>query len=491
MSERIHAGLAEHDLSWQVARQDATPTPTLRSPSSTSDRPQPTQPLLFNNPSDLNMCTPALVSWVYTIIDDSDVSLSINNIDVPQGPPPTSTTTSTSPMTITRIGPRQNPTVPSVNRYLATVKAGSMNYSWPQVNVPQGWYQFAGALFPAGDTDPTQLVKSRRFFVSGGDTACLMASSSAPFSNPTSRPSTMGSASKVRTGAIVGGVIGGAAFLIVIVIALVYACTGRRARWSRRKDSDGSWGGLKSMDSQKSFTANRPFAAAVSRASGGSVDTGGKPPHSSVEDILASQEKVVPPTPPAAVAQSPKNSSYAIGVHPLPYNNRRASLHATYRGPSPNTGGDKYDIEFSPFNVPTREGSRPRANTLTSVHARSASSRQSPDREPPPMPSTPTRRDAFAGRVDYVELEPMSAADIGQPTKRAKTPRKPVKYDSLDSSDTPASSYNGSSILDVGSPSSPSVLSSLSNAHSADASFLPKPVHYLIPDMPPPRSARR
>ncbi|KAI0062700.1 hypothetical protein BV25DRAFT_1915839 [Artomyces pyxidatus] len=130
-----------------------------------------------------------------------------------------------------------------------SVDSSSGNYTWPSVDVPQGWYQMQ-AILP---NSTTTITISAPFFVTNGtNTSCIRAAddtpssfnitSTSPSSSPTSSTVSISSSSSAvsairsshsHAGGIAGGVFGGIACLSMVLAALAYRIRRRRQSQAR------------------------------------------------------------------------------------------------------------------------------------------------------------------------------------------------------------------------------------------------------------------
>lgn len=116
--------------------------------------------------------------------------------------------------------------------------ATANNYTWPGVNVPQGWYQLLATVQGVLQTP------SSSFFVQNGtNVGCVpqFASSTTSPVSGTTRPSASNSAvvaassGHSHAGAIAGGVIGGIAFCAAALIAFLFWLSRRRSRGGQHR----------------------------------------------------------------------------------------------------------------------------------------------------------------------------------------------------------------------------------------------------------------
>jgi hypothetical protein len=234
----------------------ATPVST-----SSSAAPASTSPSFVWHPvGEMFTCGQTNVRWIYTGTS-SPLTLNITNINVTQQAPlssigPSSTSSSASAVAVSAtssaLARRQfngygGSYLPSVNEFLiAGIDPAANNFTWTNVNVPQGWYQIFA------NVQNTVQATSASFYVQNGtNTNCVPqyaagvpvpstgadSSSTSPVPVATGSPSSAQS-SHSHAGAIAGGVVGGLA-LLGVVIALFICFARRRSRGTRLRDEDG------------------------------------------------------------------------------------------------------------------------------------------------------------------------------------------------------------------------------------------------------------
>ncbi|KAF7365658.1 hypothetical protein MVEN_00439400 [Mycena venus] len=156
---------------------------------------------VFNPIAEMTTCKPAVITWTYNG-GELQLTLSITSIVATSG----GDQSLTEPVTGTPIDPSQL----------------EGTYTWPMVNVAQGWYHITGNFPSAG------FVESASFYVlNGTDTSCLRAGAVSIASSATSNTWSSTSAgpsgtsvssstapnsspkSKLYRGAIAGGALGG------------------------------------------------------------------------------------------------------------------------------------------------------------------------------------------------------------------------------------------------------------------------------------------
>lgn len=208
-----------------------TATPAS-STTSSSASPSASPAFVFVTPGEMHTCGLNPIQWQYTG-PSASLSINITNINVTQQAPLASSTTtsvtsatsassvSTSTLSTTVVQRRQysgygGSYLPSINVPVGTqLNPTANNYTWPGVNVPQGWYQLLATVQGVLQTS------SSAFFVQNGTSVgcipqyAVSSTSGVPVS--TSSPShsaivAAASGHHSHAGAIAGGVIGGIAF---------------------------------------------------------------------------------------------------------------------------------------------------------------------------------------------------------------------------------------------------------------------------------------
>ncbi|KAH7924372.1 hypothetical protein BV22DRAFT_512659 [Leucogyrophana mollusca] len=445
----------------------ATSTASSSSPSTTAAS------LAFNAISNMTTCTSANISWVYT------------------GP------AATIQLAVTNISVTQQDSSQTFIQDLVDTDALAESWAWPTVNVSQGWYAIQG--FTSGSYISTQ---SASFFVSNGtNTNCLSTSPSS--SMPASAASTVTASSapsqKNNTSAIVGGVVGGIVGVAIIALLGVLWLMRRRRRPSRGggdRRSVGRWGSLTSNSSHvnpggsaRDLTSNHyhghtasagemlpPLVADKSVAStpGGSNED----VDSLRDEKLLSRNSLPPPSPFDNIVDAP-----------LPYRGNRSS---TYSLQTPSVAGCSHARASSvrtSNNGLEEQAQRLRSSMDGSLFLRTE--RLSMPASPGAIIRTPTS--PARARDDYPPfpspISPVARSNSG--TRR--TPRKPVPYydpSELQSSSHETPTLDTHSTLTTAGESSQSGTEAFTSQTelSHKASFgSNRPVHYLIPDMPPPR----
>ncbi|KAL4247236.1 hypothetical protein ABKN59_008730 [Abortiporus biennis] len=435
--------------------------------------------LTFGPVTGVMTCTAATISWSTTgtlsnmtlwLVNPDDVSI------------PTSST------------PNQQSANLFSMRIVDGIDPASGSYLWSPVNGPPGSYLIYGDA--TGLTIP---AFSPEFFIAAGDDeTCLDGPPYFPFpvSTPTASPaataaSAVGTTSKKHTaGAIAGGVIGGIAFVIALLGAfLIYRRYNTAARTRRRTAAfrgRNAWLDLGSKESgihntQGGVSNGKPGKGhfTTNSASGmlptknrSSFDYGASrmsPIGSELDDAttLADEEKH------EDMFQRGASDDFDT-IGPLHYDNRRSSL-----------------------NMPPPLSSLPSTPTRAAV--------RSPTQPSARPPSYRTNRHSLDGRalsgsVDLTnsptspaEMIPMGRSGSGNARRSARKP-VPAYDDGLARSDSVRSgtdTYLNTNASEGGtsghnSPMTRSV-EDLRAALNHKSSFGNKPMHVLIPDMPPPQ----
>ncbi|THH17012.1 hypothetical protein EUX98_g9207 [Antrodiella citrinella] len=457
----------------------------------TSIPPGGSQPALsFNDIGQMTTCAAGTISWT-TAGDPTALTLYVTNANNFDGGP-------------------------EPQRVFTFLIAANINpslevYTWSPVNVTAGQYHLLGIFDGSLGTSATFLV------VDGGDDSCLSAASNSTVGpSSTSSPSPTGvpvvsgalsSGSSSHAGAIAGGVIGGVVLILLILFGLFAFLRLRRRSKHVRTPSGavggaGKWNGLASRDSNLHSvlptyaSGDRKVPGGIRRQSAGlSSDEHGMrmelpSPVASDEDVstLAEEEKI-------AHAHALGNA-YFNTVTPLPYTGQPHHRHSS--------SGSRLDSPIAQVSPAASTRSTNRAATLAKLD---------------PSLSPKTRRPSLDGRVlssapASAVQTPVSAASqaemIPMNVNRASTgprkaTRKPVptygstpsvaameRERSASSGGHPRDAHGDSATTlnaqDAWKSSASSREDVRSIALSHKSSFGDgRPVHYLIPDMPPPQ----
>lgn len=390
---------------------------------------------------------------------------------------------------------RQN-TAGHISVTLTNTSAISNSWTWPQVNQPQGWYAIEGSVASLN-------ASSAAFFISNGsDTACLLSSSSSS-SGPISTAAVVGTSSMtLSVGKIVGIVVGSLAGLFVLGLAIAYyLCRHRRSptRGSKPKQSVGRrWSSLRSNDSAAMSPAGGNDGSTHSHGHSESMgemlivaDSGKASETTTTQDSdeyhgnIGGEKEVHPYSPGGIIPVD------AID-NPLPRKNRHISVHSlqdpypladsSFRGDAGRTRATSTQqslelqaarlrssmesslyLRTERFSLPASSASTPRTPTSPS---------QGRDEYPPsPVAPTPGRRSPSTGAVSA-----------------RRTSRKPVpRYDASEFRDDLRSAVDNQSMFTAGESSHSHGTESLSPLHDMPG-LSHNRIHYLIPDMPPPRN---
>lgn len=234
---------------------------------------------------EMHSCGAQAVTWACQGLDaDTQFTISITDISVQQDAPLTSTASSSSTATgDTQISVNPTQTVsgalsrrtplkrqvfsdyngyggtwlPRIDQDLTTTNVTPSSWTWPSVNVTQGWYVLV-ANIPSAAIQ----AQSSPFFVQNGTATvpCLAAASPSPSSISSSSPLPMSTSStsasstptsandtgagnsntssRTNVGAIAGGVVGGIAFIAAVIAALFFFLC-RRKRNLRARSAVG------------------------------------------------------------------------------------------------------------------------------------------------------------------------------------------------------------------------------------------------------------
>ncbi|KAJ6469388.1 hypothetical protein C8R45DRAFT_430200 [Mycena sanguinolenta] len=512
-----------------------------------AESPIATPTMAFNSISNMVSCGPAVISWMYTaaiLPDPLEMTLSITNQDVPQPPAPSTTSTGLfNPPGTRRAMNRRDVTI--TQPIAANISPELRLYNWDPVNVTSGWYQLIAAL----PLLPGFNQQSTAFFVAAGsDTSCLAStSSSSPLSssttsNPTSTgsptssggPSTtsgppvvLASTSKVNRGAIAGAVIGGLAVVAAAIAAyfyLRYASASTASVGSARNRGTRRWAGLGSTDSKARAYPSAPRSPGA--ASGrhhsqsdsigpilsshdnnvyviGAVGIDSRP--SRINDVLEEDEVNSYFSPSQEKFSSPSNGSPIRSPFSESGHGHDDAVPLDFITPLPGNAIVTRNSSTSTSSYMNSNFSRPRSHP-TSPYASptttegpfhdNASSSLGQEASYPPTPSP-----ALPSGTSQTEMVPVRRSSAGEPIAAStrRTPRKPVpQYNPTD----PA--------LTSPPPSVPSPLPPVTDSDSSPEGSIRggrlgtgvqevprlahkgsfgdgRPVHYLIPDMPPPQ----
>lgn len=473
----------------QTSSQTSTAlvTSSSVSPSATSSAtPQPSSsPGILNfTVHNMTTCTSGLISWNYSR-NEADLLLSVTNIGVDQR------------YDLSRSEKRQTLVDGTILQQLVDTNTTASPWSWSSVNITQGWYEIQGLVLATPNVSST----SEPFFVANGtDVTCL--TSTSPASSGVSASPSSSVASRKNVAGIVGGVVGAVVGVALAVIAGVCLWSRRRKRpfiVGRRKNQQ--WGSLKSADSNvrpgesgNQPTSNRSHAHSESAAAvledvagmDGSLAT--TPAGSDEDAIIMGEEKLV----------SPASSS---GMSPLDTLNTPVHYYpAQIPTPAATESSRSRSVSAHTSNQSIEQQSQ-RIRSSMEISTRRRNERLSMPTLPPPslsrLPHTPTHSQY---KEEY-PLSPVTATSVNRSVSTGaisvtarRTSRKPVpQYDpSALLEDTNTDSV---STFTAGAESSQSHGTGMgTGAFGTPAGLVHKasfgdgrPVHYLIPDMPPPQ----
>lgn len=389
---------------------------------------------------------------------------------------------------------RQN-TAGQISVTLTNTSTTLNSWTWPQVDQPQGWYIIQGSVASLN-------ASSVAFFISNGsDTACLLSSSSSP--GPTSTATAAGTSSMtLSVGKIVGIVVGSLAGLLILVLAIpYYICHRRRSptRNSKPKQRVGKrWSSLKSNDS-----AARPLAVDGSTHSHGHSESMGE------MLIVADSGKASETTTTQgsddyhgshgeekeARLHSPRGMIPVDAIdNPLSRYNRRISVHSIqdsypFPDPSPRSSTARIRVTSPRYSEQSLElqAARIRSSMESSMYLRTERFSLPAIVPPPRTPTSPSR-----GRDEYPPSPEVTTSARRSPSTGAasgrRTSRKPVPhYDASEFRDDLRSAVDNQSMDTAGESSHSHGTESLSPLHGMPG-LAHSRIHYLIPDMPPPRN---
>ncbi|KAI0062699.1 hypothetical protein BV25DRAFT_1825212 [Artomyces pyxidatus] len=454
--------------------------PTVSSTSSAPESTPGTTLFIWRPVNIMYTCGQTEVFWGY-VGPSVPISLVITNVDVAQqAPPATSTGIVPSPLPggAQPNNPRKRQSgyggsyLPSISETLSSnVDPNLGNYTWPSVDVPQGWYQMQ-AIIPS-----STITASSPFFVSNGTiVSCVRGADPAPpssvssavpsASSPTSTATSssvaaIGGSSHSHAGAIAGGVVGGIAFLAAVLAALVYWFCRRRPSLARSTVVGAESGGDKWAIAHKGQGGKRERQA---RESGQQALPAGT--HSQTSSLGGLDNAQTP-------VGSDEDFGSTIGHEKVVANRQTNALE-----------------NGAPTFVPYTPRAQKRTSSSSSVSnfgAQYSLGRTSSQR------TVVHPEDAYVPRAEHGRRasygSPRSYAGEVIPMERAR--RKPVpRYTNAEFSDAPTSYGQGS--IDYGTPESGEGLESsrvtLESVHGLQhqSSFgNMKPMHVIIPDMPP------
>ncbi|KAI6037616.1 hypothetical protein EDC04DRAFT_3142030 [Pisolithus marmoratus] len=453
---------------------------------SPSSSPSPAN-LTFNAIQNMTTCASASITWNYGG-NETYLVLSVTNMGVSQN--------NSQAFGIQR---RQNSSGVTILQTLANVTSQSGSWTWASINLTQGWYEIQGLV-------GTLTASSSPFHISNGsDTSCLTSASTTPQS-PSATPSPVSnltSSNDKKTGVIVGSVIGALVGVLFIVAFVI---------WLRRRKTSPTRGGfiVRKVGRWSSLTSNAPSmkhrsndftnrhyhghtdsTSRVDESVTGSRISNTGPPGDS--DDLAAETGESERTH-STYSHSPPGMS-AFDTFDAPVSHvRHASIHSIHSPASTIDRSRSRTTSVRTSNTALeQQAQRIRSSMEGSMCLRTARlsmpiiAPAAVDRSP----TSPIRRisdhPAGSGGASVTR----SASTGGSATRR--TPRKPVPhYDPSELDDALVGQANDTrSTAPSGEDFSASnSAETMSSRAVSDVSRLPalgpgRPVHYLIPDLPP------
>ncbi|KAH9166513.1 hypothetical protein EDB89DRAFT_215372 [Lactarius sanguifluus] len=242
-----------------------TPTTSTSASSTSSSVPASATPtLIFVGVNEMFTCGISPIQWGY-LGPSVPMSLNVTNLNVPQQAPlstsssnigsstsdgATSTTTSLIQPGIKRqYSGYGGSYLPDINEQLVNQwDPTTNNWTWPAVNVPQGWYRLLATI------QDVQTPSSTFFVQNGTNVECVLqfapSSSSTPpvpvSTGASPSPAVGASSGHSHAGAIAGGVIGGIAFFAAALVAFLFWFLRRRSDRSRGAENGhgGRWSAM-------------------------------------------------------------------------------------------------------------------------------------------------------------------------------------------------------------------------------------------------------
>jgi len=462
--------VAEMGVYGYVPRADSTPTE--------SAPPAIVTPIFsFNNIPEMTTCNPATITWIYDSFTDlnvMDLTLNITN-DLPEIPGLSTTATwSSTPDTNSNL----------VNQSLTSgfIDPTAQTYTWASVNVTEGWYAIVATFASRAGTSEESVAF---YIVNGTDTSCLgtlgtsqgaSPSSGSPTSSvgfPSSSPATHPSdavSSKLNREALVGGVIGGIALLVAVIAAYCcfsYPCASSLP--SRRRGTR-KWSSLGSAASKR-----RTFLNNSRVVSGHGSDSFGH--------ILADDGYVldIGRTSEEEDKEKAESISSFFPTEDLSSQIHGSPMQSPFSDSRHSDVDDLSPLSSFPSSHPNSQYSAASTSLTTESHfshnLQTTIAYPESSYPPTPLPAFPSGTSLEMG-----ENQSASRGSAGEHTAigARRLPRKPVpQYNPADSVLTPPSP----AVAPPGPGSPYSNWLTVSQKTGFDA--LPKPMHYLIPDMPP------
>ena len=457
--------------------------------------------LSFNPLPQPTSCDSTTFSWSYTG-PDGPLFIQITNVNVLQGPPPSTTiASSTTPSATSSISivttrnlvrsvlPIPTSPVDFTETIVANYDPSFLLYVWNPVNVAQGWYTLLATI----PSSPTYQSSSPPFFVhTGSNISCLPIISATHTHIPTISPSTssihsaiplpasdLSSTSTSKVPTIVGVTVGMSALVIGLLLLWFILL---RKRKSRTGD-DGSKNRWKSLSDSRgggsdANAPNRRFQSSRSHLT--------SQPASFVSTLGPGFEE-------DGILGAEKESLQGVALSTLPVLHHQSSRtrqdHHTYSASSSSSnlndfGNIKSSIRYSNQHSIDSSAVYPPSLTAPGVlRSHSLSTTNSATVDPSSSPFPPTPPSMIASR----ETKQLHRHSIGKKRKPAPVyyPAEDEPTTNISSTTTTTSSTTSSPIFAFPQNSELSPSPELSHKNSFGPGGIEgKPLHYLIPDMP-------
>ncbi|KAG9311826.1 hypothetical protein JVU11DRAFT_8073 [Chiua virens] len=465
--------------------------PSSSSSSSSSSSPSPSPTSLDFTVQNMTTCTSALISWNYSG-KEAELFLSITNVGFSVD----------DVVASSRVKARQGPAI-VVQNQLVDTNTSAQSWTWSPVNVTQGWYEVKGLAL----TSPNLRSSSAPFFVSNGTDVTCLTGISTPLSG--SSPSSSHSA---HTASIVGGVVGAIVGVALIVFAGLYLRSRRRGKllfggvgFRRRK-----WGSLNSTASSiqpgrggsASQRASSNFhdhsestGAVLQDISGGKVSATTTPGASDEDVVVMGEEKLVSP------ASSTGMNPFDVLNTPAHYD-RRASLYSDQTPPAVANEASRsraasLRMSAQSLNQNLEQQAQRIRNSMETTARRRSDRLSMPSLPSPGLTRLPHSPILNQPQEEY-PLSPVTPIPVNRSISYGagsvvarRTPRKPVPQfnPSLLLETTKADSVSTFTGGAESSQSHGTGMATGTNGTPPDMDGFGdgRPVHYLIPDMPPPQ----
>lgn len=467
-----------------MATTSGSPTASTSTPSPSSS---PTN-LTFNTIHNMTTCASASVTWNYGG-KEAYLVMAVTNIGVNQ--------THSQAFGVER---RQNVASTTVLQTLVNITAQTESWTWASVNLTQGWYEIQGLV-------GNLTALSSPFYVSNGSNTSCLSSTSTPSQSPSATPSpvsNLSSSDDKKTGTIVGSVIG-ALVGVSVIVALVI--------WLRRRKRSpigggfivrnvGRWSSLTSNASSVKHRSNdfvnrhyRGHTDSTSRAgesvTGSKASNTGPPGDSDDPAVEAGGSERTHST----YSHSPPEMG-AYDTFNVPVSHvRHASIHSIQSSAGAVDRSRSRTMSVRTSNTALEQQAQRIRSSMEGSMCLRTERLSMPAIAPAALdrsPTSPIRRTSDHPAGSGGTSVTRSASTSGSATRR--TPRKPVPhYDPSELDDALAGQANDTrSTAPSGEDFSASnSAETMSSRAMSDVSRLPslgsgRPVHYLIPDLPPP-----